>query len=201
MEIRTVHEAPRGCGYRKEGGSYLTGEPGLLGTLPACVPVDPPIPVDQAVIPFTRGVYLVDLDAILIEDDQCLWLVDSSAESLRKRDDLEWERERYGIPLLVRLRTGICEGLDANDAEIRLHKLQPTRGAHLEDYILAITRAGRGRRIARETAKMQQARMDKDWMALLASCWRLANYPDMRVRKNLKRIMVSLGAVSDAVLV
>ena len=179
------------------------GDLSVMGTLPACVEIDPPIPVDLSIIPHTRGVYLVDFDLVLTESDQRLWLVDSSAESLRHRDGRAWEMDRYGMPLQVRLQTGICKGMSPEDAEERLHRLTVAKNVYLADYILAITR-GRGRGVAREVAIMQQARQDKDLIALLAACWRLSPYEgknDRVVKDNIKRIMVSLGAVQDAVLV
>lgn len=201
--MRVLTERPRGCGHRKDGGCYLMGETGVMGNLPACVEVDPPIPVDEEIIPFTRGVYLVNFDAVLTEEDQRTWLVDSSAESLRQRDDHAWDIERYGMPLNTRLRVGICSGMDADEAEDRLHDLKLARGVYLADYILAISKAGKGRRVARETAVMQQARIDKNYIALLASCWRLVGYNGKgadTVNKNLKRLMVSIGAVADAII-
>lgn len=199
--MRVLAEAPRGCGHRKDGGAYLTGEPGLFGSLPTVVEIDPPIPVDVGIIPHSRGLYLIDLDMILTEDDQRLWLVDSSAESLRRRDDHGWDIQRYGMPLKTRLQTGICAGMEPNQAETRLSKLFPRLGTTLSRYILDIGYAGKGRRVAREIAIMQKARMDHDYIALLASCWRLAGYSgkgEREVLDNVKRIMVSLGAIEDA---
>ena len=64
MPIRTIREARRGCGHRKAGGGYLSGELGEFGTLPAVVEIDPPIPIDQEITPFSRGtLYILDLDA------------------------------------------------------------------------------------------------------------------------------------------
>ena len=199
--MRTLIETPRGCGHRKDGGTYLMGEIGILGNLPACVEVDPPIPIDEEVIPFTRGVYLVNFDAVFTEEDQRAWLVDSSAESLRRRDDHAWDLERYGMPVNTRLRVGICQNMMPEEAEDRLHQLKLAKGAHLSDYILAISRAGRGRRVARETGIMQQAKLDKNYISMLAACWRLAGYDGKgadAVTANIKRIMVCIGAVSDA---
>ena len=199
--MRILTETPRGCGHRKDGGAYLVGDMSVLGNLPSCVLVDPPIPIDTGIIPHSRGVYLVNFDAVLTESDQRLWLAGTSAESLRKRDDAAWEIERYGMRLNTRLHVGICKGLDPEQAEQRLHQLQLARGTYPADYILAITRAGRGRRIARETAVMQQAIRDKDWIALLAACWRLAGYDNKIVGDNIKRLMVSIGAIADTGLV
>lgn len=202
--MRTLIEAPRGCGYRKDGGCYLVGETGPDGNLPSVVEIDPPIPLDTDVIPFTRGVYTVNFDAVLTESDQRLWLVDTSKESLRQRDAAAWELDRYGMRLQTRLRTGICAGMEPNQAENRLAELARAKNSTLRIYALNIAKAGRGRRIARETGVMQQAVKDRDWIALLASCWRLALYDgsgSATVRRNIKRLMVSIGATEDAILI
>ena len=199
-EIRVLHEKPRGCGHRKAGGGYLTGEPKTLGTLPLCVTVDPPIPVDCDVIPFSRGVYMADLDAILTEEDQRLWLSGTSKASLKERDHRKWEIEQYGMTLYERCRTGICAGMVPGMVEIRLAMLVPFKDVYMSDYILAIQRAGKGRRVTREVARMTEARLAKDWKGLLAAAWRLAGYEGDIVNQNVKRIMVGLGAMEDAVL-
>lgn len=200
--MRTVHEGKRGCGYRKDGGAYLMGELSFLGTLPACVEIDPPIPLDTEVIPFTRGVYLVEFDNIFTETDQRLWLAGSSRESLRERTDREWDIARYGMPLSVRRATGVCDGLSVEGTEAVLDALAKRPGAYLEDYILAIHRAGRGRRVAAEVAKMNECIRGDDWRGLLASCHRLSGYSGEGaavVSANLKRLAVSIGATEDAI--
>lgn len=201
--MRILHETPRGCGYRKDGGAYLTGEPGTQGSLPTCVEIDPPIAINEEVLPHTRGLYMIDLDSVLTEEDQRLWLIDTSRESLRTRDRLAWEVEQYGMSLDARRRMGICNGMSPTDVEARLAALNLADGVYPSDYILAITKAGKGRRIARETAKMQEARMAKDWRGLLAACWRLVGYDGQKsevIHDNLKRLMVVIGAMEDAVV-
>ena len=193
METRIIEEEPRGCGHRVEGGTYLMGEIGIMGNLPSCVLIDPPIPIDQGVFPFSRGVYIVNFQAVLTESDQRLW-----SESYIQRDGLAWETERYGMPLSVRLKIGMCAGLTPAEAEDKLASLCQRRGTYPVDYILKITRAGKGRRVAREAAAMQDCRVRKDWRGLLAACWRLAGYDNQVVRDNIKRIMVSIGALEDA---
>lgn len=198
--IKVSHEQARGCGFRKAGGTYLTGEIGEMGTLPTCVLIDPPIPVDCNIIPFSRGVYLVNLDAVLTEEPR-QWLVGSSKNSLKERDHRSWEIERYGMTLHERLQSGICAGLEPEQAEVRLAELQPFQDVYLSDYITAIQRSGKGRRVAREVAKMQEARLGKDHGALLASAWRLVGYSgkgEEQVDRNVKRIMVGIGAMEDA---
>lgn len=199
--MRTLYEGPRGCGYRQDGGTYLTGEIGSMGDLSSCVLVDPPIPVDTKIIPFSRGIYTIDLNAVFTTIDQRQWLIETSSESLRKRDFMAYEMQRYGMSLHARLRVGICAGMTAEQAEVRLGRLQPARGTFLSDYILGINYSGKGRRVAKETALMQRAKLDGDYLALLASCWRLSHYKgqgEQKVRDNVKRIMVSIGALEDA---
>jgi hypothetical protein len=176
----------------------------VLGTLPSVVEIDPPIPVNSDIIPHSRGVYIVNFDAVLTEDDQRKWLIESSADSLRRRDEAAWELERYGLRLSARLSLGICGGMNPQRAEERLAQLQKMRGVFISDYILAITRVGRGRRVAREVARMQQAMRERDWISLLAACWRLSGYEGSgaeQVWQNIKRIMVSIGATGDAALI
>ena len=202
--MRTLIETPRGCGYRKDGGCYLTADISSLGSLPTCVTIEPPTPLDTDVIKFTRGIYIVNFDAVMTESDQRLWLIESSKESLRARDAKSWELDRYGMSLDLRLRSGICVGLNPEQAEQRLSLLKPAKNSFVQDYIISISKQGRGRAVARETAVMQKARIDGDWVALLAACWRLSGYSgrnESSVKQNLKRIMVVLGAVDDAVLV
>jgi len=193
----------RGCGYRIVGGAYLVGEVAALGTLPTCVEVDPPIPVDTDAIPFSRGIYLIDFDAIFQEQDQRLWLVGTSRESLAQRDHRRWEIEQYGMTLHERMRVGICAGMSLVQAELRLAMLHPYPDIYLNDYIAAIQRAGKGRRIAREVGKMQEARLAENWKALLASAWRVAGYSGKGedvISRNVKRIMVGIDAMKDALL-
>jgi len=96
VQVRVLHEARWGCGYRVVGGAYLVGEVAALGILLTCVEVDPPIPVDTDAIPFSRGVYLIDFDAVFQERDQRLWLAGTSRESLAQRDHRRW---RCCIPI------------------------------------------------------------------------------------------------------
>ena len=200
-EYRVIEEAPRGCGYRKDGGAYLMGEIDVLGALPACVLVDPPVPVDSEIIPHTRGVYLVNFDAVILGDPCDEWLVGTSKASLRDRERKAWEYERYGMTLDSRLKTGVCAGMDPARAEATLASLSPFADVYLADYILAISRSGKGRKVAREVGVMQKARGDQDYPALLASCWRLSGYGGpgaSEVGKNCKRIMVGIRAIGDA---
>ena len=204
QEMRTLHETARGCGFRKDGALYLTGEPAEMGTLPTCVVIDPPIPVDCDVIPFSRGVYVVNLDAVLTESDQRLWLAGSSKDSLKERDHRAWEIDRYGMTLHERLRIGICADLNPEQAEHKLMGLHPYKDVYLSDYINAIKMYGKGRRVAREVAVMHQARMGGDYKNLLASAWRLTGYSgegEDQVSKNVQRIMVGIGALEDAMVV
>jgi len=81
--------------------------------------------------------------------------------------------------------------------------LHPYPDVYLNDYITAIQKAGRGRRIAREVGKMQEARLAENWKALLASAWRVAGYSGKGedvVNRNVKRIMVGIDAMKDALL-
>jgi hypothetical protein len=200
-EYRVIEEGPRGCGYRKDGGAYLVGELDVLGALPPCVLVDPPVPVDSEIIPHTRGVYLVAFDAVVLGEPCDEWLIGSSKASLRDRERKAWEYERYGMTLDARLKTGVCAGMDPARGEAALASLSPFGDVYLADYILAISRAGKGRKVAREVGVMQQARKDKDYPTLLASCWRLSGYNGSGasdVEKNCKRIMVGIRAMGDA---
>ena len=193
METRIIEEEPRGCGHRVEGGTYLMGEIGIMGDLPSCVLIDPPLPINSEVFPHSRGVYIVNFQAVLTEEDQHLW-----SDSHIERDGRKWELERYGMPLSVRLKVGTCAGLTPGEAEDKLASLCQRQGTYPVDYILKITRAGKGRRVAREAAIMQDCRARKDWRGLLAACWRLAGYDNQVVVDNIKRIMVSIGALEDA---
>lgn len=200
-EYRVIEEGPRGCGYRKDGGAYLMGELDVLGALPACVLVDPPVPVDSEIIPHTRGVYLVNFDPVVLGEPCTEWLAGSSRVSLRDRERKAWEFERYGMTLDARLKTGVCAGMDPARAEATLASLSPFGDVYLADYILAIGRMGKGRKVAREVGVMQQARVQQDYPALLASCWRLAGYNGSGasdVEKNVKRIMVGIRAMGDS---
>jgi len=50
---------------------------------------------------------------------------------------------------------------------------------------------------------MQEARLAEDWKALLASTWRVAGYSGKGedvVNRNVKRIMVGIDAMKDALL-
>lgn len=200
-KYRVIEEEPRGCGYRKDGGAYLVGELDVLGALPSCVLVDPPVPVNSEIIPHTRGVYLVNFDPVVLGEPCENWLVGSSKASLRERERKAWEYERYGMTLDARLKTGVCAGMDPARAEATLANLSPFKDVYLADYILAIGKAGKGRKVAREVGIMQQARLNQDYPALLASCWRLAGYAGpgaSDVEKNCKRIMVGIRAMGDA---
>jgi len=201
--VKILHESKRGCGFRKAGGAYLTGEIGEMGTLPTCVLIDPPIPVDCDVIPFSRGVYKVNLDAVLTEETR-MWLAGSSKDSLKERDHRSWEIERYGMTLHERLQSGICAGMSPDEAELELAMLHPFKDVYLSDYITAIQRSGKGRRVAREVAKMTEARLEEQFGDLLAAAWRLTGYSgkgEDQVEKNIKRIMVGIGAMKDALYV
>lgn len=201
--MRSVHVSKRGCGWPVDGGAYLTGEIGLLGTLPACVEIDPPIPLDMGAIPFTRGIYVVDFDLIFTEPDQRMWLTGTSAESLHRRDVETWDRERYGMSLHSRNRIGICREMSPEQVEHKLDSLSLRPGSYPSDYVLAINRAGRGRKVAREVAAMTEAVRGKKWRDLLAACWRLAGYSGKgseEVEKNIRRLMVSVGATEDAAI-
>jgi hypothetical protein len=106
------------------------------------------------------------------------------------------------MTLDARLKTGVCAGMDPARGEAALAGLSPYGDVYLADYILAISRAGKGRKVAREVGVMQQARKDKDYPALLASCWRLSGYGGpgaSEIQKNVKRIMVGIRAMGDAV--
>ena len=202
--MRTIHERSRGCGHRAAGGCYLCGEPSVMGTLPTVVVVDPPIPVDVLTIPWTRGIYIVDFDRVFDSDDQRTWLAGSSQASLLNRDRGAWEKQQYGMSLHQRCSVGICAGCNPAQAEVVLAGLKPIAyNWRLADLINSLGNVG-SKKVAREVATMQRARMDKDWKGLLAACWRLADYRDKDadvVKEFVKRLMAGIGAAEDAVLI
>lgn len=106
-----VHK--RGCGWPKEGGTYLVSEDASPnGTLARIVKIDPPIPTQRKP---HRGPILVDGAKIMARLPEDEWVVGSSAKTVeRKRADEVWV-DMFGMSLKQRLSTGECYGMKTGE--------------------------------------------------------------------------------------
>ena len=106
------------------------------------------------------------------------------------------------MTLHERCRIGFTAGMEPAQVVEALANLQPTRSTwDMAQWTLAVGRAGKGRRIAAETARLQKCFNSLEWGEGLAACWRLTRYSGKGksvVWANVARIMSGLGAQKDA---
>ena len=205
---RVIHEHQRGCGYREEDGLYIVGEGSPDGVLPRWVAIEPPIPYDGE---HFLGFVYVDGDLLLSREPQELWLIGASLDrALRDR----WTA-MLGMPLTIRQKIGNCKGAKSpEEVTQRLSKLglynkrqykMATAGLLAEIKALSLfeTEAGAD---AVDLAKRTKF-LELTALQILTKCWRIARNVlwdgeptthHIKIRKELARIMVLLGAIQDA---
>lgn len=206
--VRVIHEKKRGCGYRLEGGLYVVGEGSPNGVLPPWVSIEPPIPYDGQ---HFRGFVYVDGDRLLGRETQDLWLIGASLDGKLRQNWLTL----LGMPPSIRQKIGDCKGAKSPDEVAkRLSKLglynrmrYKLATAGLLDEIKALglfeTESGAE---AVDLAKRTEF-LELTAPQILAACWRIARRilwngepttHHIKIRKELARIMVLLGATKDA---
>jgi hypothetical protein len=215
---RVLHDHPRGCGFRKEGGLYLVSEMSPTGTLPPIVLIEPPIPfegrsprqgrtAESVRGEHFRGFVYVDGDQLLARESQDAWWIGPSLDRAIK---CQWI-EILGMPLSVRMRLGLGKGAkDQVELAERLTALHPPpdSGAfsHYSNAVQAyvFSHGLRNTQADADAADLRRARPAK----ALALCWSIARQllwngsptPErVTLRDTLARIMTLLGAQRDAV--
>ena len=191
--MRNIVCKRRGCGRRKDGSVYLVSEPGR-GELPLWVHIDPAIPFGNSQF---RGLKIVDLELILAGKSMIEYLLDGSAERFRREQIQEPEIDTFGMPLRIRVRTGICltGGLDA------LSDLYPKDISDIGFALRSLSALGVGKANVEIPVAFRMLQ-EKRYPAFLAAVWRLwNNCPNGKLgqaRPWIRMAMMAINALEDA---